>query len=134
MENKGKIIKTIEFYTGLISLVITLFYIMNKSIRYSGGFDILIKNFNFTILLVILPIVISLILLFYYKKNIFCKILVILSGILLIAMLIICLVISYNKFKVIEYISFIIVLIVGSGLIILSFMDKFLLGEKKYVK
>ena len=33
MENKRKIIKTIEFYTGLISLVITLFYIMNKSIR-----------------------------------------------------------------------------------------------------
>ena len=135
MENKRSLIKKIEFCIGLIMLVLISFYYIYKTIKYSGGFYILsIKNINYSTILILLPIIISSILLFYDKKNIFYKILISLSAVLLISTIIICTIIAYNKFKLLEYIILGILMIISIILIILSFLNKILLGDKKYVK
>ena len=135
MENKRNIVKIIEFYLGLIILIIISFFIMHKSIKYSGGFDIIIKNFNLSIILALIPITISLILFFNFKNNIFSRMLLALSSILLIAMLIICIIISYGRFTASQYLFFGIFELIGIGLIVWSCINKNLLMElKKYVE
>jgi len=135
MINKRELIKKIEFYLGLSILVITSFYIIHNIIKYSGGFFMLAaKTFNYSAILVVIPVIISLLLLHINKKNIFYLILVILSGILLISTIIVCIVIGYTRIAVNEYIVFTILELISIGLIVLSFFDKILLGDKKYVK
>ena len=92
------------------------------------------KTFNYSAILVVIPVIISLLLLHINKKNIFYLILVILSGILLISTIIVCIVIGYTRIAVNEYIVFTILELISIGLIVLSFFDKILLGDKKYVK
>ena len=135
MENKRELIKKIEFYLGLAILVITSFIFIHKVIKYSGGFFILrIKSFNYSSILVLMPVIISLLLLHINKKNIFYLILVILSGILLISTIIVCIIIGYSRLVLTEYIIYSVLLVISIGLIVLSFLNKFLLGDKKYVK
>ena len=135
MENKRELIKKIEFYLGLAILVITSFIFIHKVIKYSGGFFMLrIKSFNYSSILVLMPVIISLLLLHINKKNIFYLILVILSGILLISTIIICIIIGYSRLVLTEYIIYSVLLVISIGLIVLSFLNKFLLGDKKYVK
>lgn len=135
MENKRELIKKIEFYVGLAILVITSFYFIHNVIKYSGGFfGLAIKGFNYSSILVLIPVVISLLLLHINKKNIFYMILVILSGILLIATIVVCIVIGHTRILMSTYIWCIILFIVAIGLLVLSFLNKFLLGDKKYVK
>ena len=135
MINKRELIKKIEFYLGLSILVITSFYLIHNIIKYSGGFFMLVaKSFNYSAILVLIPVIISLLLLHINKKNIFYLILVILSGILLISTIIVCIVIGYTRIAVNEYIVFTILELISIGLIVLSFFDKILLGDKKYVK
>ena len=60
MENKRELIKKIEFYLGLAILVITSFIFIHKVIKYSGGFFMLrIKSFNYSSILVLMPVIIS---------------------------------------------------------------------------
>ena len=135
MINKRELIKKIEFYLGLSILVITSFYLIHNIIKYSGGFFMLAaKSFNYSAILVLIPVIISLLLLHINKKNIFYLILVILSGIVLISTIIVCIVIGYTRKAVNEYIVFTILELISIGLIVLSFFDKILLGDKKYVK
>ena len=135
MINKRELIKKIEFYLGLSILVITSFYLIHNIIKYSGGFFMLAaKSFNYSAILVLIPVIISLLLLHINKKNIFYLILVILSGIVLISTIIVCIVIGYTRIAVNEYIVFTILELISIGLIVLSFFDKILLGDKKYVK
>ena len=135
MENKRELIKKIEFYLGLAILVITSFIFIHKVIKYSGGFFMLrIKSFNYSSILVLMPVIISLLLLHINKKNIFYLILVILSGILLISTIIVCIIIGYSRLVLTEYIIYSVLLVISIGLIVLSFLNKFLLGDKKYVK
>ena len=135
MENKRELIKKIEFYVGLAILVITSFYFIHNVIKYSGGFfGLAIKGFNYSSILFLIPVVISLLLLHINKKNIFYMILVILSGILLIATIVVCIVIGHTRILMSTYIWCIILFIVAIGLLVLSFLNKFLLGDKKYVK
>ena len=93
-----------------------------------------IKSFNYSSILVLMPVIISLLLLHINKKNIFYLILVILSGILLISTIIVCIIIGYSRLVLTEYIIYSVLLVISIGLIVLSFLNKFLLGDKKYVK
>lgn len=135
MENKRELIKKIEFYLGLVMLVITSFIFIHNVIKYSGGFFMLrVKSFNYSSILVLLPVIISLLLLHINKKNIFYLILVILSGILLISTIVVCIIIGHSRLVLTEYIIYSVLLVISIGLIVLSFFNKFLLGDKKYVK
>lgn len=135
MKNKRELIKKIEFYLGILILVITSFIFIHNIIKYSGGFFMLaVKSFNYSAILVLLPVIISLLLLHMNKKNIFYLILVILSGILLLSTIIVCIVIGNSRLVVSEYITYSILWLFSTGLIVLSFFDKIILGDKKYVK
>lgn len=135
MENKRKLIKEIEFYFGLSILVIIAFYYIYRTIKYSGGFYILsAKNINYSPILILFPMIISLLLLHYNNKNIFYRILAILSSILLVTTIVVCIIIGYSRFKIIEYIILGSLLLISIGLIVLSFANKLFLGVKKYVK
>ncbi len=77
---KRKPTESIEFYIGLILLAVGLFFILNKTVVSSGwGFySWRIGSFSISSGLVVIPLIVGIIWLFYNPKSIVAKIIAIL--------------------------------------------------------
>lgn len=123
---KRKATECIEFYIGLVLLAVGLFFILNKTVVSSGfGFySWRIGSFSISSGLVVIPLIIGIIWLFYNPKSLVAKILSVLGGIFIIVSIIMNLNIRFITTSMFDYIIMLILMAAGSGLLLKSFFKK----------
>ena len=125
-ENKKKATESIEFYVGLLLLVVGLFFLLNKTIVSSGfGFySWSIGGFRVSSGLVVIPLIAGMVWLFYNPKSIMAKLLSIFGGIFIIASIIMNLNIRFTTTSLFDYIVMLVLIAAGAGLLLKSFFKK----------
>ena len=123
-ENKRKPSDTIEFYVGILLLGAGLFFILNKTIVSSGFYAWRIGTFNISSGLVIVPLLVGIIWLFYNPKSILAKIISILGAIFIIASIIMGINISFTRTTLFDFVIMIVLMGSGAGLLLRSFFAK----------
>lgn len=125
-EGKRKASQSIEFYIGLIFLALGLFFILNKTVVSSGfGFySWRIGSFSISSGLIVIPLIVGIVWLFYNPKSIVAKIISILGGIFIIASIIMNLNIRFVTTSMFDYIIMLILMAAGAGLLLKSFFKK----------
>ncbi|MBR3697451.1 MAG: hypothetical protein IKM97_04230 [Clostridia bacterium] len=124
LENKRKPTDTIEFYIGVLLLGAGLFFLLNKTMIYSGFYSWRIGGFSLSSGLVILPLFIGIIWLFYNPKSFIAKLISLLGGVFILASIILGIHISFTKTTLFDFIIMIILLGAGIGLILRTFFYK----------
>lgn len=129
-DNKNEPQNTLEFYIGILLMGAGLFFLLNKTIVSSGfsnwrfgsfgGFG----GFNVSSGIVIVPLIIGIIWLFYNPKSIFAKLITILGGIFVVASIIMSLRISFTTTTMFDYVIMIVLIASGAGLLLRSFFKK----------
>lgn len=129
-DNKNEPQNTLEFYIGILLMGAGLFFLLNKTIVSSGfsnwrfgsfgGFG----GFNVSSGIVIVPLIIGIIWLFYNPKSIFAKLITILGGIFIVASIIMSLRISFTTTTMFDYVIMIVLIASGAGLLLRSFFKK----------
>ena len=113
-DNKNEPQNTLEFYIGILLMGAGLFFLLNKTIVSSGfsnwrfggfgGFG----GFYVSSGIVIVPLIIGIIWLFYNPKSILAKLITILGGIFIVASIIMSLRISFTTTTMFDYVIMII--------------------------
>lgn len=124
LENKRKPTDTIEFYIGILLLASGLFFLLSKTMIYSGFYSWRIGGFSLSSGLVILPLFIGIIWLFYNPKSFIAKLISLLGGVFILASIILGIHISFTKTTLFDFIIMIILLGAGIGLILRTFFYK----------
>ena len=129
-DNKNEPQNTLEFYIGILLMGAGLFFLLNKTIVSSGfsnwrfgsfgGFG----GFNVSSGIVIVPLIIGIIWLFYNPKSIFAKLITILGGIFIVASIIMSLRISFTTTTMFDYVIMIVLIASGAGLLLRSLFKK----------
>ena len=129
-DNKNEPQNTLEFYIGILLMGAGLFFLLNKTIVSSGfsnwrfggfgGFG----GFYVSSGIVIVPLIIGIIWLFYNPKSILAKLITILGGIFIVASIIMSLRISFTTTTMFDYVIMIILIASGAGLLLRSFFKK----------
>ena len=122
-ENKRKPTDTLEFYVGLVLLAAGLFFILSKTMVSSGFYAWRIGGFNVSSGLVIVPLLVGIIWLFYNPKSLFAKLLSIVGAIFIIASIIMGIHISFTSTTLFDFIIMIILMASGAGLLLRSFFN-----------
>ena len=123
-ENKRKPTDTLEFYVGLMLLVGGLFFILSKTIVSSGFYAWRIGGFNISSGLIIVPLLVGIIWLFYNPKSILAKIVSILGAIFIIASIIMGIHISFTTTTLFDFVVMIVLMGAGAGLLLRTFFYK----------
>lgn len=123
-ENKRRATDTLEFYVGLLLLSAGLFFILSKTMVSSGFYAWRIGNFNVSSGLVIVPLLIGIIWLFYNPKSFLAKLLSIVGAIFILASIIMGISISFSRTTLFDFIIMIVLMGAGAGLLLRSFFYK----------
>ena len=115
---------SIEFYLGLVLVASGLFFILNRTVVSSGFYSWHIWGFNVSSGLVIIPLLVGIIWLFYNPKSWFAKLITIIGGIFIIASIIMGTRISFASTTMFDYIIMISLIGAGVGLLLRSFFKK----------
>lgn len=122
--NKRKPTDTLEFYVGLGLLAISLFFILSKTMVSSGFYAWRIGGFSVSSGLVIVPLLIGIIWLFYNPKSFLAKLVSVFGGIFIIASIVMGIHISFTRTTLFDFIIMIILLGTGIGLLLRTFFNK----------
>ena len=114
----------IKLYTALSIPRPGLFFILNKTIVSSGFYAWRIGSFNVSSGLVIVPLLVGIIWLFYNPKSILAKIISILGAIFIIASIIMWINISFTRTTLFDFVIMIVLMGSGAGLLLRSFFAK----------
>ena len=95
---------TLEFYIGLVLLASGLFFILSKTFVSSGFYAWRIGAFNVSSGLVIVPLLIGIIWLFYNPKSFIAKLIAIVGAIFIIASIIMGINISFSRTTLFDFI------------------------------
>lgn len=123
-ENKRKPTDTLEFYVGLVLLAAGLFFILSKTMVSSGFYAWRIGSFNVSSGLVIVPLMVGIIWLFYNPKSFLAKLISIAGAVFILASIIMGIHISFTRTTLFDFIIMIILLAAGAGLLIRTFFGK----------
>lgn len=125
-ENKRKPTDSIEFYIGLFLLVVGLFYILNKTVVSSGWglYSWSLGGFHISSGLVIVPLIVGIVWMFYNPKSIVAKVVAILGGVLIIASIIASITIRFTTTSLFDYIIMIALMASGCGLLLKAYFKK----------
>ena len=115
---------TLEFYIGILLMGAGLFFLLNKTIVSSGFYNWRFGGFNISSGIIIVPLIIGIIWLFYNPKSILAKLITILGGIFIVASIIMSLRISFTSTTMFDYIIMIVLISSGAGLLLRSFLKK----------
>ena len=122
-ENKRKPTYTLEFYVGLLLLAAGLFFILSKTFVASGFYSWRIGTFNVSSGLVIVPLLIGIIWLFYNPKSILARLISIVGAVFIIASIIMGINISFSRTTLFDFIIMIILMGAGAGLLLRTFLS-----------
>lgn len=124
-ERKSKPTDSIEFYVGLFLLAAGLFFILSKARVSSFGFySFHFGNFSVSSGLVIIPLIIGVIWMFYNPKSIPARIISIIGGIFIIAAIILSIRITFPSTSLFDYIIMVVLAAAGCGLLLKAFFSK----------
>ena len=125
-QERRKATESIEFYIGLVLLVIGLFYILNKTVVSSGWglYSWSFGGFHISSGLVIVPLIIGIVWMFYNPKSIVAKVITVLGGIIIIASIIASITIRFTTTTLFDYIIMIALMAAGCGLLLKAFFKK----------
>lgn len=123
-ESKRKPTDTLEFYIGLALLATGLFFILSKTIVSSGFYAWRIGGFSVSSGLVIVPLLVGIIWLFYNPKSFLAKLIAILGAIFIIASIIMGINISFSRTTLFDFIIMIALMGAGAGLLLRTFFYK----------
>lgn len=124
-ERKLKATDSLEFYIGLFLLASGLFFILTKARVSSFGFyTFSIGGMSVSSGLVVIPLILGVIWIFYNPKSIVARILSILGGIFIIAAIIVSVRITFPATSLFDYIIMIILMASGAGLLLKAFFKK----------
>ncbi len=124
-ERKTKPTDSLEFYVGLFLLAAGLFFILSKARVSSFGF----YSFHFGDMyvssgLVVIPLILGVIWMFYNPKSIVARIISALGGIFIIGSIIISTRITFPSTSLFDYIIMITLMASGIGLLLKAFFSK----------
>ena len=123
-ENKRKPTDTLEFYVGLLLLAAGLFFILTKTMVSSGFYSWRLWGYNISSGLVIVPLLIGIIWLFYNPKSFLAKLLSIVGAIFILASIIMGISISFTRTTMFDFVIMIALLGAGAGLLLRTFFYK----------
>lgn len=123
-ENKRKPTDTLEFYVGLILLAAGLFFILSKTMVSSGFYAWRIGSFNVSSGLVIVPLLVGIIWLFYNPKSFIAKLISIVGAVFILASIIMGIHISFTRTTLFDFIIMIVLMGAGAGLLLRTFFYK----------
>lgn len=123
-EQQKKPTDTLEFYIGLVLLASGLFFILSKTFVSSGFYAWRIGAFNVSSGLVIVPLLIGIIWLFYNPKSFIAKLIAIVGAIFIIASIIMGINISFSRTTLFDFIIMIALMGSGAGLLLRTFFYK----------
>lgn len=123
-ENKRKPNDTLEFYVGIVLLSAGLFFILSKTMVSSGFYAWRIGTFSVSSGLVIVPLLVGIIWLFYNPKSFLAKLIAILGAIFIIASIIMGIHISFTRTTLFDFIIMIALMGAGAGLLLRTFFSK----------
>jgi hypothetical protein len=123
-EKKSPATNSLEFYVGIVLMAAGLFFLLNKTVVYSGFYNWRIGGFNISSGLVIIPLLVGIIWLFYNPKSWIAKLITVLGGIFIIASIIMSLNIHFTTTTMFDYIIMIVLIASGAGLLLRSFFKK----------
>lgn len=124
-ERKSKPTDSLEFYIGLFLLAAGLFFILTKARVSSFGFySFYLGGITISSGLVVIPLILGVIWMFYNPKSIVARILSILGGIFVIAAIIVSINITFPSTSLFDYIIMIILMASGAGLLLKAFFNK----------
>lgn len=123
-ENKRRPTDTLEFYVGLILLAAGLFFILSKTMVSSGFYAWRIGSFNVSSGLVIVPLLVGIIWLFYNPKSFIAKLISIVGAVFILASIIMGIHISFTRTTLFDFIIMIVLMGAGAGLLLRTFFYK----------
>ena len=124
-ERKLKATDSLEFYIGLFLLAAGLFFILTKARVSSFGFyTFSIGGMSVSSGLVVIPLILGVIWMFYNPKSIVARILSILGGIFIIAAIIVSVRITFPTTSLCDYIIMVILMASGAGMLLKAFFNK----------
>lgn len=124
-ERKSKPTDSLEFYIGLFLLAGGLFFILSKARVSSYGFySFHFGDFSFSSGLVIIPLILGVIWMFYNPKSIIARIISILGGIFIISAIILSIKITFPSTSLFDYIIMVVLASAGCGLLLKAFFSK----------
>lgn len=124
-ERKSKPTDSLEFYIGLFLLAAGLFFILTKARVSSFGFySFYLGGITISSGLVVIPLILGVIWMFYNPKSIVARILSILGGIFVVAAIIVSINITFPSTSLFDYIIMIILMASGAGLLLKAFFNK----------
>ena len=123
-ERERKPTDTLEFYVGLALLASGLFFLLSKTFVSSGFYAWRIGAFNVSSGLVIVPLLIGIIWLFYNPKSFIAKLIAIVGAIFIIASIIMGINISFSRTTLFDFIIMIALMGSGAGLLLRTFFYK----------
>ena len=123
-EQHKKPTDTLEFYVGLALLASGLFFLLSKTFVSSGFYAWRIGAFNVSSGLVIVPLLIGIIWLFYNPKSFIAKLIAIVGAIFIIASIIMGINISFSRTTLFDFIIMIALMGSGAGLLLRTFFYK----------
>lgn len=124
-ERKSKPTDSLEFYIGLFLLAAGLFFILTKARVSSFGFySFNIGGTTISSGLIVIPLILGVIWMFYNPKSIVARILSILGGIFIIAAIIVSVRITFPATSLFDYIIMIVLMASGAGMLLKAFFNK----------
>ena len=123
-EHGKKPTDTLEFYVGLALLASGLFFLLSKTFVSSGFYAWRIGTFNVSSGLVIVPLLIGIIWMFYNPKSFLAKLISILGAIFIIASIIMGININFSRTTLFDFIIMIALMGSGAGLLLRTFFYK----------
>lgn len=124
-ERKSKPTDSLEFYVGLFLLAIGLFFILTKaSVSSFGFYSFHFGGYSLSSGLVVIPLILGVIWMFYNPKSIVARIISILGGIFIIAAIILSVRITFHSTSLFDYIIMIVLVSAGCGMLLKAFFKK----------
>jgi len=114
----------LQFFVGVILLGVGLFLLCNKVVVHSSWYSWRLWGMNLSSGLVIIPLIIGIIWLFYNPKSIAAKIIIVLGAIFIVATIIMSVSIHFVTTSMFEYILIIGMCAAGSGLLLKTLFKK----------
>jgi hypothetical protein len=110
----------IEFYIGVIAIAAGLFFLLSKSVVYSGFYTWSVGGLSISSGIVIIPLMAGIIGLVHNPKSFWAKLITIAGAIFIVASIILNIRISFNTTTMFDYVVMMILIAAGIGLILKS--------------
>lgn len=119
-DNRKKPSDFIEFYMGIISMAMGIFFLLSKSVVRSGFYSFSVAGLSMSSGIVVIPLMIGILWLVNNPKSMLAKLITIAGSVFIIASIIMNIRITFTTTSLFDYVVMMILLAVGIGLIIKS--------------